>query len=75
MKKYLIFLTMFFLVINCGAEKFEKPGNNGTVSCNTFCEGSQWGKVGKCVSASSEGAELGCDALLPAVGTLNCFCK
>jgi hypothetical protein len=30
---------------------FIKKGNNGTVSCNTFCSGSQWGQVGKCVAS------------------------
>jgi hypothetical protein len=32
---------------------FVKVGNNGTVSCDTYCGGSQWaGGVGRCISAS-----------------------
>jgi len=30
---------------------FVKPGDNGTVDCNTFCAGSQWGRVGTCIGA------------------------
>ena len=33
--------------------EFTKHGNNGTVSCDTFCAGSQWGPVGTCVGASA----------------------
>lgn len=38
---------------NRGTPTFVKHGNNGTVSCNTFCAGSQWGndQVGTCASA------------------------
>ncbi|MBN1609020.1 MAG: hypothetical protein JW940_20500 [Polyangiaceae bacterium] len=30
---------------------FQKPGNNGTASCDTFCAGSEWGATGTCVGA------------------------
>lgn len=30
---------------------FVKKGNNGTVTCDTFCRGSQWGQVGTCVAS------------------------
>ncbi len=30
---------------------FEKGGNNGTVSCDTFCGGAQWGRTGTCIGA------------------------
>jgi hypothetical protein len=30
---------------------FVKHGNNGTVSCDTYCRGSQWGQVGTCVAS------------------------
>lgn len=30
---------------------FDKPGNNGTVSCDTYCEGATWGETGPCVGA------------------------
>jgi hypothetical protein len=28
---------------------FLKHGNNGTVNCATYCAGSQWGQVGRCL--------------------------
>ncbi len=30
---------------------FIKDGDNGTASCDVFCGGSQWGKVGSCVDS------------------------
>jgi hypothetical protein len=30
---------------------FVKKGNNGTVTCNTYCRGAQWGRVGTCVAS------------------------
>jgi Peptidase_C39 like family len=30
---------------------FVKHGNNGTVTCDTYCRGSQWGQVGTCVAS------------------------
>ena len=30
---------------------FVKKGNNGTVTCNTYCRGSQWGRVGTCIAS------------------------
>lgn len=29
---------------------FAKHGNNGTVSCNTYCNGAEWGRTGSCLS-------------------------
>jgi hypothetical protein len=39
---------------------FKKPGNNGSVSCDTFCAGSQWGTVGTCVASNLNGAFIAC---------------
>ncbi len=44
---------------------FTKHGNNGTVSCNTFCEGAQWGELGACVGATraDTGQSLTCSTV------------
>jgi hypothetical protein len=45
---------------------FGKAGNNGTVSCETFCAGSQWdGGTGRCVGAilREENYPLSCSAV------------
>ncbi len=39
---------------------FAKGGNNGSVSCDTFCAGSQWGTVGTCVGSDLNGAFIPC---------------
>jgi hypothetical protein len=60
------------------ARGFVKPGNNGTVSCNTFCAGGQWGPVGICVGALREDTQqrLGCDVVpgLLSASQLTCHC-
>jgi trimeric autotransporter adhesin len=33
-----------------GVSFFIKDGNNGTVSGDTFCKGSEWGRVGACIA-------------------------
>jgi hypothetical protein len=35
-----------------GGSAFTKHGNNGTVSCDTYCRGVQWGETGTCVGSS-----------------------
>jgi hypothetical protein len=34
---------------------FKKSGNNATVTCDTFCKGPQWGRVGSCLRTEFEG--------------------
>src|SRR3984957_16059254 len=43
------------LTCQCATEggTFAKHGNNGTVSCDTFCAGAQWGDVGTCWEAGA----------------------
>ena len=58
----------------------EKGGNNGTVSCATFCAGSQWGATGTCVGAKllagpATGTYLDCQTLLGVAYTLDCWCS
>jgi hypothetical protein len=64
------------LTCECGQAKFDKPGNNGTVSCDTFCQGAQWsGGTGTCVGARhADGSRTAkCGDVLP--GThLTCEC-
>ncbi len=58
---------------------FVKHGNNGTVSCNEFCVGSQWGddQVGTCASAVLEGSPVSCSHVPGLLGgpelTCNCY--
>jgi hypothetical protein len=65
--------------VTCGcAPAFPKVGNNGTVSCRTYCESGAWpGGTGRCVSARSRrsGQDLDCDAVdaYSAEG-VDCFC-
>jgi hypothetical protein len=58
----------------CDSSGFAKPGDNGSVSCNDFCGGSQWGEVGACVRAGDlyTGAAIPCDA--PNPDPLACTC-
>jgi hypothetical protein len=39
------------LACNGLVDGFNKPGNNGTVSCRDFCWGEQWGAIGNCLAA------------------------
>ncbi len=62
-----------------GVGAFEKHGNNGTVSCKSFCAGPQWGRAGSCVVGrrTSDGLTFGCDAvpgLVPNGAELTCQC-
>ena len=54
-------------VCSCAASPafFVKKGNNGTVTCDTFCRGSQWGEVGRCVGCfdNKNGTGQGCNYL------------
>jgi hypothetical protein len=62
--------------VDPSGQPFQKDGNNGTVSCDTFCAGSQWGRTGSCSSASIPAA--GCD-LVPGFidngSELTCICQ
>jgi hypothetical protein len=40
---------------------FIKEGNNGTVNCDTFCQGSEWGQVGRCVACFDNENNVGGD--------------
>jgi hypothetical protein len=53
---------------------FDKHGNDGSVSCDMFCGGPQWGPVGSCIASNiyqvpvdmapgyiANGSELACD--------------
>jgi hypothetical protein len=67
------------LTCNCNAgTTFVKSGNNGTVSCSTYCGGSQWsGGVGACVSASRNDthAAIDCGAVAGLSGAgVSCTC-
>jgi hypothetical protein len=59
---------------------FVKHGNNGTVSCDTYCAGAGWpGGEGGCVNAVRQDTHesLACDAapgLLPQAAELTCTC-
>ncbi|MCI5224946.1 MAG: hypothetical protein D3924_20325 [Candidatus Electrothrix sp. AR4] len=67
------------------AGSFKKQGNNGTVSCNTYCGATNekgkpvWGKrIGYCVEAqyTSDGTTVSCETI-PGLMTddmLTCFC-
>jgi hypothetical protein len=35
-----------------GGVTFDKPGNDGSASCDTYCAGAQWGPTGTCVHAA-----------------------
>lgn len=61
----------------------EKNGNNGTVSCSTFCAGKEWGGwSGTCVNAyilngPRAGDYVGCETTTatPGGGELMCTCS
>jgi hypothetical protein len=54
---------------------FYKGGNNGTMTCDAFCEGAQWGQTGTCVGAmvASSGQFVSCGAT-PAKD-MWCYCS
>ena len=55
---------------------FEKTGNDGSVSCDTYCQGAEWGKQGACVAAKSTGStiHIPCSVALGGFGPAQCFC-
>jgi hypothetical protein len=56
---------------------FVKGGNNGSVSCDTFCAGSQWGPVGTCVGSDLTGTFIAC-ATNPMISNASvgvCWCS
>lgn len=65
----------------CPTRSFDKHGNNGTVSCNTYCGGNSWpGGVGACDVAvrTDTNTRIGCSVtpgLLPNGKELACTCK
>ena len=48
------------LTCNCLGDGFNKPGNNGTVSCRDYCWGEEWGAIGNCLAAY-KGDSISCD--------------
>jgi hypothetical protein len=56
---------------------FAKTGNNGTVSCDTYCAGSSWGQVGTCVAANLNGAYISCATNLNIIDASigKCWCS
>jgi hypothetical protein len=57
---------------------FQKPGNNGTVSCDVFCAGANWGgTTGTCVGAYDTGGKdyVSCSTALGSPGYLDCWCS
>jgi len=67
----------------CESENaFIKHGNNGTVSCDTFCQGSRWGGgIGTCVAAwdTKADANVSCQdtagPFLKGPNELTCTCR
>ena len=66
----------------CPTSDFVKHGNNGTVSCNTYCSSQQWGgptSYGGCRSATRADLNKAIDCndvpgLLPNANELTCTC-
>lgn len=61
-----------------GMAVWEKGGNNGTVSCDEFCEGSQWGRTGTCISAKrggTNGAGISCATVAGLATAVRCLCS
>jgi hypothetical protein len=59
------------------AKMFAKGGNNGSVSCDVFCEGAQWGATGSCVGArrATDKAYVSCATVIGAeTSAAECFC-
>jgi hypothetical protein len=55
---------------------FQKHGNNGTVNCNTYCEGAQWGATGSCTGSWLKNFPCSMTTgLLPAGEQLSCECS
>lgn len=59
------------------AKTFVKGGNNGTVSCDEYCNGKQWaGTSGTCLAARAQGTDnyIPCSVALNAFGAAECLC-
>ncbi len=74
------FLEGGSLLCSCTPATFVKGGNNGTVSCKTYCESPHWGdQVGTCVSAFNTSADSSVDCNdVPGFikgGPLTCTCN
>jgi hypothetical protein len=55
-------------------QQFIKHGNNGTVTCNTFCAGPQWGPAGSCLAAAIPNTAR-CDLNPGFLGSeMGCYC-
>ncbi|MHB1846580.1 MAG: discoidin domain-containing protein [Deltaproteobacteria bacterium] len=56
---------------------FGKGGDNGTASCDTFCNGSQWGTIGTCVGAklTNSGTFTTCGTAPGNGNSLYCICS
>ncbi|CAK8723177.1 hypothetical protein GMJAKD_12435 [Candidatus Electrothrix aarhusensis] len=79
--------TLNFTTAACPDGPFKKDGNNGTVSCNTYCGAAKadekpvWGdKIGYCVEAKNEstGETVPCDTapgLIKDGKQLTCLCN
>lgn len=61
---------------NSSGQLFWKHGNNGTVSCNTYCAGSQWpGGTGTCSTSFLPETCSGGPGTLPTGAELSCICQ
>ncbi len=58
------------------AKTFVKGGNNGTVSCDEYCNGTQWGTSGTCVAARAHNTAsyIPCSVALKGYGPADCLC-
>jgi len=65
------------------ASDFDKPNNNGTATCNAYCEnhGENWGRAGTCVGGKvlagpGAGGPIACDRdLHGTIGNVVCRCR
>lgn len=59
------------------AKTFVKGGNNGTVSCDAYCNDKKWaGQSGTCLAARAQGTDnyVPCSVVLGAFGAVECLC-
>jgi len=58
------------------AKTFVKSGNNGTVSCEAYCNDTKWGPSGTCLAARAQGtaAYIPCGTALGGFGPAECLC-
>jgi hypothetical protein len=61
-----------------GIQLFQKGGNNGTASCDTFCAGTQWGQAGSCaggfISAANQKFYIPCGYQASSSGSASVTC-